>query len=94
MEEHDIIKVLELAKHNEFQKLQWKVEYLRNEINTLEWEKTKAANHILKLNRTIDQLQGTLPQNVGWYDNTGNLYPTYPEPDSYSIQLSYWPWQT
>ena len=51
----------------------------------------KCSNHILILNKRIDEFQGNLPQNVGWYDNTGNLYPTYSEPDtsSYSIQLSY-----
>ena len=98
MEENDVIKVLELAKHNELERLQWKVEYLRNEVNMLEMEKWKSTNQILKLNRMIDEFQSSLPQNGGWYDNTDNLYPTYKEPDtsSYSIQLSYsdyWPWQ-
>ncbi|MGB6531904.1 MAG: hypothetical protein WBF33_27680 [Candidatus Nitrosopolaris sp.] len=98
MNEQDIKNVLDIAKHNELQNLQWKVEYLRNEIAMLELEKTKASNHILKLNRTIDQLQGNLPKG-GWYDNTGNSYPIpYSEPytSSYSIRLSYtdyWPWQ-
>ena len=31
--EKEIIKVLELAKYDELQNLQWKVEYLRNEVN-------------------------------------------------------------
>ena len=72
----------------------------------LENEKWKSTNQILKLNRMIDEFQGSLAkkrgemghmnQETGWYDNTGNLYPTYLEPDtnSYSIQLSYsdyWP---
>jgi hypothetical protein len=99
--EKEIIKVLELAKYDELQNLQWKVEYLRNEVNMLENEKWKSTNHILKLNRMIDEFQSSLPQNgggmaymnleSGWYDNTDNLYPTYTEPDtsSYSIQLSY-----
>ena len=106
MNEHDIINVFELAKHNELENLQWKVEYIRNEVNMLEWEKTKATNHILILNRMIDEFQSSLPQKrgemnqeSGWYNNTGNLYPVpYSEPDtsSYSIRLSYsdyWTWQ-
>jgi hypothetical protein len=108
MEEHDIINVFELAKYNELQNLQWKVEYLRNEVNMLENEKWKSTNHILKLNRMINEFEGSLAkkrgetadmnQETGWYDNTSNLYPTYAEPDtsSYSILLSYrdyWSWQ-
>jgi hypothetical protein len=101
MNEQDIYKVLELAKYDELQNLQWKVEYLRNEVNMLEMEKWKSTNQILKLNRMIDEFQGSLPkkrgemahmnQETGWYDTTGNLHPTYLEPDtsSYSIQLSY-----
>jgi hypothetical protein len=107
MGEKEIIKVLELAKHNELERLQWKVEYLRNEVNTLEMEKWKSTNQILKLNRMIDEFEGSLAkkrgetpyinQESGWYDNTSNLYPIpYSEPDtsSYSIRLSYsdyWP---
>ncbi len=96
MNERDIIKVLELAKHNELERLQWKVEYLENQAFMLEVQKTKATHDILKLNRTIDELRSSLPQNGLWYDNTDNLYTTYPNPDtgSYSIQLSYsdyWP---
>jgi hypothetical protein len=64
-------------------------------------EKWKSTNQILKLNRMIDEFEGSLAQKrgettymnqeTGWYDNTDNLYPTYTEPDtsSYSIQLSY-----
>jgi hypothetical protein len=106
--EREVIKVLELAKYDELQNLQWKVEYLRNEIGMLEVQKTNCTNHILKLNRIIDEFQSSLPQNgggmacmnmeSGWYNNTDNLYPSYTEPytNSYSIQLSYsdyWPWQ-
>ena len=70
----------------------------------LENEKWKSTNQILKLNRMIDECEGSLAQKrgemaytnqeTGWYDNTSNLYPTYTEPISYSIQLSYsdyWP---
>src|SRR5215469_5405113 len=53
--EKEIIKVLELAKYDELQNLQWKVEYLRNEATMLENEKWKSTNHILKLNRMIDE---------------------------------------
>jgi len=102
MEEKDVIKVLELAKHNELERLQWKVEYLRNEVDMLENEKWKSTNQILKLNRMIDEFEGSLAkkrgemayisQETGWYDNTDNLYPIpYSEPEisSYSIRLSY-----
>jgi hypothetical protein len=100
--EHEIIKVLELAKHNELERLQWKVEYLRNEVNTLEIEKWKSTNQILKLNRMIDEFEGSLAKKRGemaymdQVDNTRDLYSTYTEPDtsSYSIRLSYtdyWP---
>jgi predicted nucleic acid-binding Zn-ribbon protein len=95
--EKEIIKVLELAKHNELERLQWKVEYLRNEVEMLENQKWNSTNQILRLNRMIEELQSSLPQNGGWYDNT-NLYPTYTEPDvsSCSIRISYddyWSWQ-
>jgi hypothetical protein len=102
MGEKEIIKVLELAKYDELERLQWKVECLRNEANMLENEKWKSTNHILKLNRMIDELEGSLAKKrgettymnheTGWYDNTSNLYPIpYSEPDtsSYSIRLSY-----
>ncbi len=102
MEENDLVKVLELAKHNELERLQWKVEYLRNEVNVLEMEKWKSTNQILKLNRMIDEFEGSLAkkrgemshmnQESGWCDNIRKLYPiSYPEPDtnSYSIRLSY-----
>ena len=44
MEEHDIRNVLELAKNNQLQYLQWKVEYLRNDEDMLEVPKTKCTN--------------------------------------------------
>jgi hypothetical protein len=106
MKEYDLTNALELAKHNELENLQWKVEYLRKEVDMLENEKWKSSNQILKLNRMIDEFERSLAkkrgemahmnQETGWYDNTGNPYSTYPEPytNSYSIQLSYsdyWP---
>jgi hypothetical protein len=100
--EKEIIKVLELAKHNELERLQWKVEVLRNEVEMLENQKWNSSNHILKLSRMIDEFEGSLAkkrgemanmnQETGWYDNTDNLYPIpYSEPEisSYSIRLSY-----
>ena len=82
--------VMELAKHNELERLQWKVEYLRNEVEMLENQKWNSTNQILKLNRMIDEFEGSLAkkrgemanmiQETGWYDNTGNLYLTYLEP--------------
>jgi hypothetical protein len=88
MNEHDIRHVFELVKEHQLEQLQWKVEYLKNEINMLESEKTKATNHLLILNRTIDELQGNLPKGE-WYDKAGGLYPIpYSEAysNSYSIQ--------
>jgi hypothetical protein len=38
--------VLELAKHDQLQYLQGKVEYLQNQIFVLEDQKIKATNHI------------------------------------------------
>ena len=43
MEEHDIHNVLELARNNQLQYLQWKVEYLRNDVEMLEIQKAKAT---------------------------------------------------
>jgi hypothetical protein len=57
MKEHDIINVLELAKHNQLQYLPRKVEYLTNQINMLELQKTKSTNDILILNRILDKFR-------------------------------------
>ena len=99
MKEHDMYKVLEIAKHNQLERLQGKVEYLENQIFVLEDQKTKANNDILILNKAINQLESFLPQKRGeemaymnqetWYDNTGNLYPipySAPYTNSYSTQ--------
>jgi hypothetical protein len=69
MEQQDITKVFELAKHNELECLQWKVEYLRNEIFVLQDQKTKATNDILKLNKTIGELEGRLSTYTPWLEN-------------------------
>jgi len=101
MREHDIKKVFELAKYNQLELLQWKVQYLTNEVNMLEFQKAKSTSDILKLNRTMNQLQSSLPlpqkgeemnQGKRLYDNLGNLYPVvYPQPDTdwYSLDISY-----
>ncbi len=59
MGEPDIRKVSELAKQNELERLQRKVEYLENQIFVLEYQKMKVTNHLLVLNRRIDEFQGT-----------------------------------
>ncbi|MGC1928168.1 MAG: hypothetical protein WA667_04285 [Candidatus Nitrosopolaris sp.] len=60
MGEDEVINVLKLASNNQLEHLQWKVEYLRNDIDMLEVQKTKCTNHILILNRRIDEFQETL----------------------------------
>ena len=60
MGEQQIINVLDLANHNQLEYLQGKVEYLRNDIDMLEIQKTKSTNHILILNRRIDEYKETL----------------------------------
>lgn len=60
MGEQEIINVLKLAKNHQLKHLQWKAEYLRNDIDRLEVQKTKCSNHILILNRRINQFQETL----------------------------------
>ena len=74
MEEHEIINVLKLANSHQLEYLQRKVEYLRNDIEMLEVQKTKCSNHILTLNRIIDEFQQTLnnsskfsQSNASWY---------------------------
>jgi len=47
--------VFELAKYNQLELLQWKVQYLTNEVNMLEFQKAKATSDILKLNSAINQ---------------------------------------
>ena len=47
MREQKIINEFELAKQNQLERLQGKVEYLRNEIFMLELQKSKSTNDIL-----------------------------------------------
>jgi hypothetical protein len=55
MGEQQIINVLNLAKHNQLEHLQWKVEYLLSEAKMLTDEKTKCTNDIAILNDRRDQ---------------------------------------
>src|SRR5215469_11754942 len=73
MEQQDIIKVLELAKHNQLERLQGKVEYLRNEIFVLQDQKTKVTNDILKLNKTSDEFEERLSTYTPWLQNRGEM---------------------
>ena len=60
MGEEQIINVLNLAKHNQLEKLQWKVEYLANEVNALEEEKANCEKHLTLLNMRRDESIQTL----------------------------------
>jgi len=62
MEKHDIKKVLEIAKYNQLEYLQPKVEYLRYEINMLEMERRRYTNQLFRLNRMISGYEETLEQ--------------------------------
>ena len=94
MEEHDIKKVFELAKYNQLELLQWKVQYLTNEVNMLEFQKAKATSDILKLNSAINQLESSLPlpqKRKEMNDGTQWYHIEYPQPDTdwYSLDISY-----
>jgi hypothetical protein len=71
MEEHEIINVLQLASSHHLEHLQWKAEYLRNDIDRLEVQKTKCSNHILKLYRRIDEFQAALNNSKFSQSNSG-----------------------
>jgi prefoldin subunit 5 len=55
MGEQQIINVLNLAKYNQLELLQSKVEYLANEVKMLEEEKTKCTNDMAILNNRRDE---------------------------------------
>jgi transposase len=55
MGEPELIKVLELANHNQLQILQDKVEFLSNEVKKLEEEKANCTKHLLLLNKRRDE---------------------------------------
>ena len=98
MKEHDINNVLELAKNNQLEYLQWKVEYLRNDVDMLEAQKTKCTNDILKLNRVMDEFQsggvmtymGQEPKMLQGPINYNTDY-SYPNINWYSVDISYTP---
>jgi hypothetical protein len=90
MGEHDIRNVFALVKHNELQNLQWKVEYLKNEINMLKDQKTKATNHLLVLDKRIDEFQGTLNMyKSSWAQKTGEMTFINQEPRMLQESSSY-----
>ena len=60
--------MLDLANHNQLEYLQDKVEYLRNEINNLDLKKTECTNHVLTLNKRVDDLTET----VNMYESSLN----------------------
>jgi len=62
MEKQDIINALEFVKYNQLRTLQDKVKSLRNEIDRLEHEKTKASSEYFKLKTMIGEAQQTLAQ--------------------------------
>jgi hypothetical protein len=62
VEKHDIKNVLEIAKYNHLETLQWKVAYLRSEINMLEWKKRNSTYHLFNLERMINEYEETLAQ--------------------------------
>ena len=57
MKDHDIHTVFELAKQNQLEHLQCKVEYLTKEIFMLELLKTEPTNDLLNLNKMKDGFQ-------------------------------------
>jgi hypothetical protein len=99
MSEKEIINVLELAKNNQLQYLQWKVEYLRNDVDILEAQKTKCTNDILKLNRIT--VQSSLPRKGGemtymeqeprMLQAPMNYNTDYSNINWYSVDISYTP---
>ncbi|NAL78699.1 hypothetical protein [Nitrososphaera sp. AFS] len=60
MGEQQIINVLNLANHKQLEKLQWKVEYLANEVNALEEEKANCNKHLTLLNKRRDECMQSL----------------------------------
>jgi transposase len=55
MGQQEIIKVLELANHNQLQYLQDKVEFLSNEVKMLDEEKANCTKHLLLLHKRRDE---------------------------------------
>jgi hypothetical protein len=92
IEKQDIINVLDIVKNDQLETLQSNVENLKDEVNMWEIEKTIARHRVVRLNRTINELQLSLAQKrkemayvdheSGKYDNTGNIHPV-PNSDRY-----------
>jgi hypothetical protein len=59
MEKQDIINIFEYVKYNELRTMQAKVEFLRNDIDMLEDEKTKAKSDLFTLKRRIGESEET-----------------------------------
>src|SRR5207244_4384311 len=83
MGEQEIINVLNLANSHQLKHLQWKAEYLRNDIDRLEVQKTI-------LNRIIDQFQETLNNSSRFSQSNARCYSV---DISYSPMNGYWPQQ-
>ena len=81
MGEQEIINVLNLANSHQLKHLQWKVEYLRNDIEMLEVQKTI-------LNRIIDEFQQT-PNNSSKFSQPNASW--YSVDISYPPMNNYWP---
>ena len=82
--------ILELAKHNQLERLQGKVEYLRKEIEMLEVQKTNATNHLLVLNKRIDEFQGTLNMyESSWAQKMGQMTCMNQEPRMLQVSINY-----
>jgi hypothetical protein len=62
MEKQDIINVLEFVKYNQLRTLQAKVESLRNDIDTLEMQKTKASSIYFRIRRMTGESEKALAQ--------------------------------
>jgi peptidoglycan hydrolase CwlO-like protein len=65
MEKPDIINVLDLVKNNQVETLQSKVDSLKDEIKMWEIEKTMAKHRVVRLKRTIFELEWSLAQKRG-----------------------------
>jgi hypothetical protein len=82
MGEQEIINVLNLATSHQLKHLQWKVEYLRKDIDMLAAQKAKCSNHILILNRRIDKFRQTLNNSSNFSQSNASWY---------SVDISYSP---
>jgi hypothetical protein len=65
MEKQDIINVLDLVKNNQVETLQSKVDSLRDEIKMWEIEKMTSRHRVVRLKRTIYELEWSLAQKRG-----------------------------